>query len=592
MSVDSHKVMKSIHFALAESGFIRSASVGKNIYEKTISKSDVDFPIKICIIDPYFRKKPIVLLTDRPKDLPSLLPHVFFEKALCYLDDRGVEFDRYNPRYNVALMLAALDSLLGQFVSDQETLQFELRRELPAYWRRDYSDAVFMAANDSKFLFELFTRTDLNGVSIDEIILADSAHSAKAWQNKRRGNKVTKLSGPGFLFELPHDVSIPPVNWPPSSIAELDQWLNHARTCSVRHRVLNAVFTSLAEDRCCFVVFQLHQMLFGGLVSFTNPTAVNAIKRNFRLTKQGSRGKNKQFLPDAKRISTLISRVDKLEQGSTFMRFAINDARLTSIGTRNTTADKNLSGVTIAVIGCGTLGGYTASLLCQVGAGTGGGRIELYDCDYLTTENLSRHLLGVPYVGENKSEAIAHMLSDQSAGDLNITAHSYNFEVEDVRLLSQKFDLVVDTTGDIGFSTSLCHHLHRIESPVPVIYGWIDAGGLAARTLLDDYRPRGGCYGCLKQRSPDGVVAERFQLFKSGAVLPEWKPRPCGLGGYMPFSSQASVTTSGLVQNLCIDWANNSPSPRFRHISLDPRVCQTKNADIKSLPDCPCCRTE
>lgn len=592
MSDSESQTLEVIHYALAQAGFKRRASTKDNIYEQTVTKSNIDFAIRIHIEDPYFGKKPLILLVDRPVGLPGLLPHIFFEKALCYLDDRGVEFDRYNPRYNVLVMLTALDALLDQFVSNEESLQSELRRELPAYWQRDYSDPVFMTANGSSFIFELYTRTDLNGDSVGEMVLADSDITAASWRRKRNGNDTTTLSGPGFVFDLPHDISIPPEEWPPDSVTKLDQWLDQANTTSVRHRVLNTLYRRIADNKPCFILFQLHQMLFGGLVSFSTPAAIKAIKRNFKTTQPSRRGKSKALLPDTKRISTLISRIDRLEQGSSFSRFSIIDARMSTISTRNSTAEKSLSGIRIAVIGCGTLGGYTASFLCQAGAGSNGGRIELYDSDHLTSENLSRHILGITYVGENKARALEQYISDQSAGDINIVGHNSDFIADQVGMLHQNFDLIVDTTGDISFSTSLCHHMHRSMTPTPMIYGWIDAGGLAARTLLDECSKQQACYGCLKTRSADGVTSERFKLFKAGAILPEWRPRPCGLGGYMPFSAQASATTAGLILNQCLDWVNESPSPHFRHISLDSRVCETKNADIKPLNECPCCQIE
>ncbi|TXS90635.1 ThiF family adenylyltransferase [Parahaliea aestuarii] len=592
MSGSENQTLEIIHYALAEAGFKRCASTKGNIYENTITKSNIDFAIRVHIEDPYFVKKPLILLVDRPDGLPTLLPHIFFEKALCYLDDRGVEFDRYNPRYNVLVMLTALDALLEQLVSDEESLQAELRRELPAYWQRGCSDPVFMAANGDCFIYELFRRSNLDGELVDEIVLADSTVAAKSWRKKRMSTDTTILTGPGFIFDLPHDISIPSKEWPPDSISKLDQWLDQDNAASARHRLLNTLYMCLAKNESCFILFQLHKMLFGGLVSYSTPATKLAIRRSFKATQPGKRGKSKPLLPGAKRISSLISRLDKLEKGSSFLRFSVNDARVSTISNRNSTTEKSLSSLRIVVVGCGTLGGYTASLLCQSGAGSNGGRIELYDSDQLTTENLSRHILGISYVGENKARALEHYISHQSAGDISIQSHKCNLSADQIDSISQNFDLIVDTTGDISFSTSFCHQMHRCDYPTPVVYGWIDAGGLAARTLLDVCNSNRACYGCLKTRSTEGITSERFKLFKAGATLPEWRPRPCGLGGYMPFSSQAPATAAGLILNQCLDWVNGSPSPHFRHISLDARVCETKDADIRPLLDCPCCRIE
>src|SRR5262249_5937209 len=62
---------------------------------------------------------------------------------------------------------------------------------------------------------------------------------------------------------------------------------------------------------------------------------------------------------------------------------------------RNLGVQKTLAGKSIALIGCGTIGGFLARQLAQSGAGSSGGKLRLLDNDILQPGNLGRHLLGV-----------------------------------------------------------------------------------------------------------------------------------------------------------------------------------------------------
>jgi hypothetical protein len=71
---------------------------------------------------------------------------------------------------------------------------------------------------------------------------------------------------------------------------------------------------------------------------------------------------------------------------------------------RNLGGLKTLAGKRIALIGCGTIGGFLAKQLAQSGAGSCGGRLLLLDNDVLQPGNLGRHLLGVRDLAHNKAE--------------------------------------------------------------------------------------------------------------------------------------------------------------------------------------------
>lgn len=60
----------------------------------------------------------------------------------------------------------------------------------------------------------------------------------------------------------------------------------------------------------------------------------------------------------------------------------------------------------VAIVGCGSLGGFVARLLAQAGVG----RFILVDPETLAAHNAARHVLGLDRLGEHKAEALAAML--------------------------------------------------------------------------------------------------------------------------------------------------------------------------------------
>ena len=81
------------------------------------------------------------------------------------------------------------------------------------------------------------------------------------------------------------------------------------------------------------------------------------------------------------------------------------------IYTRKMNAQPNLSGKSIALVGCGTIGSHLAKMLAQTGAGFGvDGHLTLYDQQNLSAGNIGRHLLGVPDIGNPKATAVSRML--------------------------------------------------------------------------------------------------------------------------------------------------------------------------------------
>ena len=105
---------------------------------------------------------------------------------------------------------------------------------------------------------------------------------------------------------------------------------------------------------------------------------------------------------------------------------------------------KTLQGKRIAIIGCGTIGGYLADRLVKAGAGFGEGTLVLFDHENLSAANIGRHRLGfLPYVEKNKAASLCTelmvLLPDAKISAVPADVRKANLE---------KFDLIVNATGE------------------------------------------------------------------------------------------------------------------------------------------------
>lgn len=591
---------RRVHFELIRKGFVRVPSTKDDIYRQEIEIKGVIFPIGVVITDPYFVTKPLVMLLRKPENLPGKLPHLFFNFVLCYLDDTGVEFDQYSPEDNIDIVYAALINLLGIYASKPHVLQEDMRRELPVYWEAKNGVKAFLISSKPKELFfQAYTVSKgPSEIEFEEIAIGESDNDIDYWIKRRNGTKLSQDLSPASIIELSNKITFPDKGWPPESLEDVIVWLKQNGEPQKSQDLVRKTFIALAQykTRSCLIILKLGEIHFSIKIQFKKQSSLRDLVRRYQAQTGNSRKYNKRRQA-TKTISisgnvmeSQLIKAERNDNGSVTERITTIDSSSEVIANRNLSNKKSLRNLKIALIGCGTIGGYAGQMLMQAGAGAGNGSLHLFDSGILEAENLGRHFLGVEYLDEYKSYGLQQQLLKLSGHPVNIQYHSRNMLASEAGSFYGNFDIAIDATGEIGFSASLCHQMHRAEKKVPIIYTWVDAGGLAVRALIDEVAPGKGCYNCLKDRRVDGRIVERFQLFRKDAVIPEWRPRACGTGGYMPFNSHASVAAAGLAQSLCLGWINSNPSPRFRHISLDKRVCEIKNQDITSIDKCPCCQ--
>lgn len=178
--------------------------------------------------------------------------------------------------------------------------------------------------------------------------------------------------------------------------------------------------------------------------------------------------------------------------------------------------DVDLLGKKALIVGAGSLGSYVAFELVK----NGFSHLKIYDGDRLEEENILRWAYGGFGKGYNKASHLSLLL-----GLLHpeICIESVDKNINEPLLAEDaaNVDLIVFTVGSSDEQLKFNRKLKSIKCSVPVVYTWLEAGGIYSHILVVDYR-KTGCYECIytnadgrltnnrAQKNPDGIFDSVF----------------------------------------------------------------------------------
>ncbi|WP_454690196.1 ThiF family adenylyltransferase [Achromobacter aloeverae] len=484
---------------------------------------------------------PYVWITDIPAGLPNLTPHLGKLGNLCYIARGSVVFDLFDP---IGQTLACVDRaelvftkiLAGDMVED-------LADEFFIYWQgpiciEDVQDRgsrdlqAFSASGPGR---ELLLITDDRARSELKLKLLDVKLPDRALAVAR----VRTDAKPMPLRDA----------WPLKTFAETYAW-QCGLDQQAAHRMLRAVLELVRRGESEI------------LVAVDAPNVSYAFRVQIPI-QQGRRGK-----PTPYREILFRRPVFPL----TLWR--IDDEYMAR---RNLPSGKTLAGLRIALVGCGTIGGYLADMLVKAGAGTSGGVLTLIDNDLLGPQNLGRHRLSFMGLFRNKASALRGELLCTSPG-AQIGALVTDAKLADLG----DIDLLVDATGEQALTDWLTW---KYVSRFPILSTWVEGAGLAVRSLLK-HLPRNACARCISR----GVGRDELQVFTV--------PTPITLRGhgcedlYVPFPVTASVQAAALAMEMIQAWANGVDQPTFQTRVLTRELTQqTFDCSPARVEGCPACST-
>ncbi|WP_024617201.1 ThiF family adenylyltransferase [Pseudomonas kilonensis] len=488
----------------------------------------------LALIDRSFQTFPLVKLTPVPDCLRPIAPHIGAGGFLCYIAKATAVIDIFDP---IGQTLAALEQaarVLDQTMAGDRV--DDLAEEFFAYWPGE------------PFYVDVESRQSGQGV-----LLEGGCTFAISDNPKRTMAKLSHL--PGKLEELAVVVDRvttrkaprpTPDAWPPKTVRELLEW--QGRLDDACRRKIEARIARAYRKGWNFA-----------LIVVDSPSMPYAFST-----------------PGLQRIPRGSSRDQRLPIYDVpirrFQLIRIDDAYVTQ---RNTPGQTTLAGKRIAMVGCGTIGGYLGEMLAKAGAGTTGGELMLVDNQILEPGNIGRHRLGADKVflpkATSLTDEIRRVMPASNVRPIDVDAREVNLE---------DFDLLVDATGEQALGQWLAA---RHSQRTPLLHVWIEGAGVAVRSYIGMHDSE-GCYRCLCDYEYRGDF-----MAVEGGIEPLFAGEGCE-GPYVPFSASVSMQAAALGLDAVMAWVGGKDWPGLSTRLLS-RIDESATADCTVLkrPGCPAC---
>lgn len=433
----------------------------------------------------------------------SLIPHVGSHGHVCTFEE-GVAVNPNKALEVLNQALAIAKTILDRDWSDAETLQ-EIKPELGAYWNLEATTKVLYAreqldrqvvelvSNGSeKTIFEINSSPVLPAESNLALILHSEEESILSFLRDPKKFVTESAEFKKALETLP------------AYVAKRNKKLK-------RIRVFFICIFRLGEDECV-LVGSIEKSIAAKPASATNLA---------------------QNVYNILRESTVIA--SKCEDISTkrLMRRSIGPSFPSKLLTSK-----------VAIIGCGSLGGFVTDGLSRCGIRN----YFLCDTETLHPANLPRHVLPKWFLYKTKVSGMA-ILIHQRLPDAEVKTCTQDIRHNEAIVKLKEFspDLVFFATGDTNTDLTMAQIL-----PGPLCFSWMDPNFEAGHLI---YQPpehatvlralHSGTEGLYKHSSPS---AASKLLKESGCQA-----------GYSPYSGLDMILFASIISKTIVDWLVEPP---------------------------------
>lgn len=153
--------------------------------------------------------------------------------------------------------------------------------------------------------------------------------------------------------------------------------------------------------------------------------------------------------------------------------------------------DTSIIGKKIAIIGAGSLGSYIAVELVKSGIKN----LSLYDSDIIEGENILRHQSDFICCDYSKVDALRYKMQ-KIHPEIIIKANKEYVTDEILERDINEFDMLIFAVGSSDVQLLANQFLKKEKYLKPVLYVWLEAGGINSHILSVDYS-KAGCFECL-----------------------------------------------------------------------------------------------
>jgi len=503
-------------------------------YLKSYKLEQDIFNVALSLQADVYTELPTATILELPHRLKGrLVPHVAHEYHLCYVDTMEANWDPNDLEGLYKGIDNQIESTLRMSVASFDsdgTESLNVRGELASYWDgREYLHV----------LFEEDQRKDLSARAVRKIgSLARQGYVSYSNSQSGRSNltRWLELQWPCIEYSdsdetITHCLDVEPkclagVAWPPEDFKEVVSWLEEV-DISAFSRLVQAIKSSKITRRVIVLNVKNNEP-----IAFYVKFDVKALDLKRHSGPKGGSHK------------TLVLLLRSKRSVQSFVKLSVVSSSKSAMLSRNLPRPQlaDMTGKRIALLGCGTVGGYLANLLVRNGFGCGSSRLDLYDPDVLKPVNFGRHILSAQYFGLNKAKATAKYLSESAYIVDNVSSFGGQFPINVSEL--KKYDIVIDATGRPPVSKRLARVMREIlidQRPV-LVHVYNDGYGRASKVFIDKGQ---ACYGCLVS-DPATHKKEHDLRFLSYTQVSQ-VAHGCG-GTYMPYDAAVSCVSASLAQ--------------------------------------------
>jgi len=545
-----------LHTAMLECGYsylalkqrkaherLANISSKQDVYVKEFSTTEGIFKVALVFdYDPY-TNLPWTHIMEKPEHLKDvLLPHVNNGGYLCYVEELEADWNPNNLKgiYTTVdqQIQKTLDNSIKSLQSGQVE-QTELEGEFAAYWKPEYcvytlSSLESLHGKNSTLATNKFI--DNSSRQESTLYCANTKDIHQKWLMQRELYESDSQKLNTFMVKV-RPTRLSGVNWPPKNSVEFFEWLS-----VVDHNAKANLVKYFAEHplKHHLILLDVDKQDTLGLILELNQKAVQL--STYANHKKSGKGGRKFNLG---RVSSVLSGQYAFNK---FQKISFAKADQDTVLSRNRSRPEigDLRPKTIALIGCGTIGGYVAELLIRSGAGMGIGHFHLFDTDIYGPHNFGRHTLNSRDFGKNKAVALKQSLENATHLVTNIKALNMGFPLTADAL--SLYDIIIDATGRGPIAKRLAYLLRQVKGTKKplIIHGFNDGNGIASKVFID-YSD--GCYNCLcgDNSTYDNGRDRRF------LSLPKINQKKVSCGNtYTPYDAAVSITTAALIQEAAL----------------------------------------
>lgn len=443
--------------------------------------------------------------------------HMGFDGKLCLIDNSSMLINTTMPEQ---LLIDCFDKVMEILSVDMKSEDYanEIRREFDSYWLANAKLKLYSALEDDNYGYTEIQMYISRSVRVLATSLQDAKYLACNYLNAVDNDKAfsTKCILIG-LREKSKPIALKALyKW-----SEIRQYIYGNVSGAVKRRFQKFLNLSVCEAVRYIVLSmpgEYGNVFFGFRIHFTN--------------KKKERIKN---VTTAKIEQVYIHRIDK------------------SYLLQRSGGETSVSEKQVLLLGCGSVGGYVANNLCQLGIGS----LDLLDDDFFSKENIHRHFLGFDAL-KGKANYKALLLKERLERMYPyVDIDSLDYPDRSVEIFIQKkerfynYDIIISALGEPTLNLEINRILYEEKIHTPFVccfnepYG---IGGHAVAVNID----RESCLRCLYT----DTISSELVPFRASFVEKNqyFKKNISGCSSaFVPYSCLDSQQTAIMASRLVMD---------------------------------------